>query len=125
MTSLNLHMKVKPILTGINRTTLLSLSSGALSFKIRAFSGKDCSGGAREVNVWDNTCRDSNVPATRSFRVLSYGAHRQRAAFYDEAKCIGGQRWTDFWADGGSDTFKKDACITLDFDASAYGSRSA
>ncbi|CAG8363679.1 unnamed protein product [Penicillium salamii] len=104
---------------------LLSLSSGALSFKIRAFSGKDCSGDAREVNVWDNTCRDSNVPATRSFRVLSYGAHRQRAAFYDEGKCIGGQRWTDFWADGGSDTFKKDACITLDFDASAYGSRSA
>lgn len=104
---------------------LLSISSGAFSFKIRAFTGKDCSGKAQEINVWDNTCRNSDVLSARSFRVLSYGAHRQRAAFYDSAKCIGGQEWTDFWADGGSDSFKKDACITLDFDASAYGSRSA
>ncbi|GAD97688.1 predicted protein [Paecilomyces variotii No. 5] len=100
---------------------LLSLGSGALSFKIRAFSGEDCSGDAQEVNVWDNTCRNTNVPATRSFRVLAYGAHRQRAAFYEGGQCIGGQQWTDYWADGGSDTFKKDACITLNFDASAYG----
>ncbi|KAJ6123615.1 hypothetical protein N7471_010932 [Penicillium samsonianum] len=103
---------------------LFSLSSGALSFKIRAISGKDCSGDAQEVNVWDNTCRDMEVSKTNSFRVLSYGAHRQRADFYEYGVCHG-QVWTDFWADGGSDTFKKNACITLDFQSSAYGSRSS
>ncbi|KAA8649585.1 uncharacterized protein ATNIH1004_002256 [Aspergillus tanneri] len=99
------------------------LSSGALSYKIRAFSGKDCSGDAKEINVWDNTCRDNNVPTTRSFRVLAYGAHRQRATFSEDHACGYGKQ--SYWADGGSDKFKKDACITLDFEANTYGSRSA
>ena len=106
---------------------LLSISSGAYSFKIRAFTGKGCTGKAQEINVWDNTCRNTQVIEARSFRVLAYGAHRQRAAFYDHGECIGGPKvaWTDYWADGGSDTFKKDACLDLDFGAWAYGSRSA
>ncbi|KAJ5551737.1 hypothetical protein N7535_000320 [Penicillium sp. DV-2018c] len=103
----------------------LGLGSGALSFKIQAFTGNDCTGSSKEVNVWDNTCRNTDIPSTKSFRVLAYGAHRQRAAFYDHGQCIGNQQWTDFWADGGSDTFKKDRCINLDFAADAYGSRSA
>ena len=105
--------------------TLFCLSSGALSFKIRAFSGKGCTGNAKEINVYDNTCRNTVVPLTKSFRVLAYGAHRQRAAFYSQGSCYPTKVWTDFWADGGSDKFKKDECITLDFDSWAYGSRSA
>lgn len=103
---------------------LLSASSGAFAFKVRAFTGENCSGDAKEINVWDNTCRDENVPATKSYRVLAYGAGRQRAAFYEGDKCIGGGRWNDWWADGGSDTFKKDACIDLGFTSNAFGSRS-
>ena len=66
------------------------LSPAALSFKIRAFSGKDCSGEGHELNVWDNTCRNTDVPKNNSFRVLACGAHRQRAAFYGQGKCIRG-----------------------------------
>ncbi|KAJ5264877.1 hypothetical protein N7505_007670 [Penicillium chrysogenum] len=87
----------------IGKTILsLCLSSGALSFKVRAFTGEDCSGDAKEVNVWDNTYRDGNITDTRSFR-----GHRS------------------FWADGGSNKFKKDGCITLDYTARAFGSHSA
>lgn len=110
---------------GKNLVLLGLASSGALSFKINAFQGPNCSGASQEVNVYDNTCRNTNISKTRSFQVLSYGAHRQRAAFYKDGQCIGNQQWVDYWADGGSDTFKKGACITLDFDSYAYGSRSA
>ncbi|KAL6707879.1 hypothetical protein ACN47E_003779 [Coniothyrium glycines] len=99
----------------------LTLTSGALSFKIRAFSGNGCTGSAREINVWDNTCRDTDVPTTRSFRVLAYGASRQRAYFYTGGSCVSTVKG-DWWADGGSDVFKKDACITLPTDVNAYGS---
>ncbi|KAL2825293.1 hypothetical protein BDW59DRAFT_146362 [Aspergillus cavernicola] len=102
---------------------LSCLSTGALSFKIRAFSGADCTGSAREINVWDNTCRDTDVPDTRSFRVLAYGAKRQRAGFYRYGSCM--EERQDWWADGGSDTFIIDRCVTLNFDATAYGSVSA
>lgn len=102
---------------------LTCLGTGAYSFKIRAFSGEGCTGSAQEVNVWDNTCRDTDVPDTRSFRVLAYGAGRQRANFYQSDGCwYEHQGW---WADGGSDTFLKDECITLSFNARAYGSISA
>jgi hypothetical protein len=66
-----------------------SLSSGALSFKIRSFRDKDCSGEATEINVWDNTCKGSGVPKTQSFQVLSYGAGRQRATIYSDGNQFG------------------------------------
>jgi hypothetical protein len=102
---------------------LVALSPSALSFKIRAFSGADCTGSAREIKVWDNTCRDTNVPDTKSFRVLAYGAYRQRANFYRYGSCM--EERQGWWADGVSDTFLKDECITLDWTATAYGSISA
>lgn len=109
----------------------LGASAGGVAdaFKIRAFSGSGCTGSAKEVNVWDNTCRNTDVPETRSFRVLSYGAHRQRATFFGTWGCdvgsIGGPPTKDWWADGGSNEFKKDACLDLSFNARAYNSRSA
>lgn len=108
-----------------NALVLLCLSTGALSFKVRAFTSSDCSGDAKEVNIYDNTCRGSGLPKTLSFRVLEYGAHRQRAAFYSDGSCNGFREWKDWWADGGSDTFKKDECINLGFGAYSMGSRSA
>lgn len=103
----------------------LFLASTALSFDIRAFPDKDCAGQATEINIYDNTCKGS-VPKTSSFQVLAYGAHRQRAGFYSDGSCNAlGREWTDWWADGGSDTFKKGGCINLGFGAFSMGSRSA
>ncbi|OAQ71443.2 hypothetical protein VFPPC_03741 [Pochonia chlamydosporia 170] len=100
---------------------IFCLGSGALSFKIRAFTGNGCTGSAKEINVWDNTCRNTDVPATRSFRVLSYGGRRQRAGFYKNTRCgaIPENGEKDWWADGGSDTFKKNKCITLGYEANS------
>ncbi|KAJ5103115.1 hypothetical protein N7532_003644 [Penicillium argentinense] len=114
-----------------NILTFLALSSGAYSFKIRAFTGDNCSGTAKEINVWDNTCRDSNTIKTRSFRVLSYGGYHQRAQFWESTHCYLGDGSKDhpiqhknWWADGGSDTFKKDKCINLGYTSQAYNSYS-
>jgi hypothetical protein len=107
--------------------TLICLSSGALSYKIRAFSEPNCKGSARDINVYDNTCRNTDVPRTQSIRVLSYGAARQRANFFDHKNlvCWPGDATRGFWADGGSNDFKLDRCITLGFHAVAYGSASS
>ncbi|KAJ5458398.1 hypothetical protein N7475_009786 [Penicillium sp. IBT 31633x] len=101
-----------------------ALSSGALGFKIRAFRDSDCSGESSEINVWDNTCK-GKAPKTLSFEVLSYGAHRQRAGFYSDGSCNAFRGWTDWWADGGSNVFKKGDCINVGFGAYSLGSRSA
>ncbi|KAJ6083036.1 hypothetical protein N7467_007171 [Penicillium canescens] len=103
------------------------LSTSTLSFKIHAFSEDDCKGDAQEINVWDNTRRDTNVPRTRSFRVLAYGAHRQRATFSKYNFCSDAlpEEHKNWWADGWSDTFLKDACITSGYGPRAYGSHSA
>ncbi|KAL4780806.1 hypothetical protein BJX76DRAFT_350688 [Aspergillus varians] len=91
--------------------TLLALtSSTALSFKINAFSGPNCTGNVKEIN---------------SFRVLSYGAGRRRAGFYSQHSCVPSGPFVDYFADGGSDKFKKRACLNLGFEAHAFGSRSA
>lgn len=110
--------------------TFLALGSGALSFKIRAFTGDDCTGEAKEVNVWDNTCRNDNTIPTRSFRALAYGAKRQRATFWLYGYCSNspppdGPGNRSFWADGDSDNFLLDKCVTLGYEAKTYGSHSA
>ncbi|KAL2820293.1 hypothetical protein BJX63DRAFT_428126 [Aspergillus granulosus] len=108
--------------------TLISLATGTtFAYKIRAWSGNGCTGTPQEINIYDNTCRTTSVPAMKSFRVISYGAGRQRATFWTGAGCS--PFWTDarqsYWADGGSDKFKKDACITLGWQPKALGSVSA
>ncbi|OAQ71442.1 hypothetical protein VFPPC_03740 [Pochonia chlamydosporia 170] len=107
--------------------TLLALGSGAFSFKIRTFTGKDCTGSAKEINIWDNTCRSTDIPTFKSFRVLAYGAHRQRAEFHkaSDSWCTSGTPFQSYWADGGSDKFKKDKCLTLSTSARVMNSRSA
>ncbi|KAL4871580.1 hypothetical protein BDV12DRAFT_164006 [Aspergillus spectabilis] len=107
-------------------TVFGALSSGALSFKIRAFSVGGCTSSAREINVWDNTCRMMDVPKTRSFRVLAYGAGHQRATFWHEPllripRCVS----KDCWANRGSDAFIKDRCIMLRYELYAFGSHYA
>ncbi|PNP52282.1 hypothetical protein FNYG_15859 [Fusarium nygamai] len=105
-----------------------ALSTGALSFKVRAYSGVGCTGSTQEINVWDNTCRDSNVLATKSIRVLAYGAGRQRAFFWNRPECSAAKPdnvINDWWADGGSNVFKKGRCIDLKGTSHAYSSISS
>jgi hypothetical protein len=99
----------------------LTASSEALGFKIRAFEGANCSGKTNEINAWDNTYHDQWAPPTKSFRVLSYGGSRQRAKFYKGAGCDG-KSYNFWWVYGGSDPFKKNACLNLKDTAHAYGS---
>ncbi|CAI7661906.1 unnamed protein product [Penicillium discolor] len=82
---------------------LFCLSPGALSYVITAYRNDDCSGESKSVNVWDNTCRDTNIFATKSIRVETYA----------------------WWADGGDGSFKKGACLKFDRDIHAYGSVSS
>ncbi|CRK42307.1 hypothetical protein BN1723_020061, partial [Verticillium longisporum] len=94
---------------------------------VRIFPGANCGGGAaRDLNIFDNTCRTTDIFNFRSFRVLGYGAKRQRANFWSDPPCLGATTFIqDWWADGGSDTFKIGTCITLPKTAKALGSISA
>ncbi|KAF5026817.1 hypothetical protein F66182_1101 [Fusarium sp. NRRL 66182] len=109
-------------------TLLAGLTTGAMSYVVDAFEGRDCKGHKQRVNVWDNTCRDANIPVTQSILVISYGAGRQRAAFWKNNYCSNSpppQIQGEWWADGGSDTFLKGRCINLKGPAKAFGSWSA
>lgn len=110
---------------GKTLATVACLGSGALSFKVRAFSNGDCTGTSKEYNIYDNTCKGRGVSKIQSFQVLAYGARRQRAGFYSDGSCNAFRAWTDYWADGGSDKFKKGRCVKLGFGAYSLGSRSA
>jgi hypothetical protein len=107
-------------------TAVLSLAGVGSAFRITTFSNGDCSGNTQDVNVFDSTCATWPT-AFSSFQVTAYGAKNQRAAFYGTDACNGaGAPWTDWWADGGSDTFLKGRCIGLPgFTAQAAGSRAA
>ncbi|KAL2705911.1 hypothetical protein AAEP93_001161 [Penicillium crustosum] len=66
---------------------LFCLSPGALSYVITAYRNDDCSGESKRVNVWDNTCRDTNIFATKSIRVETYGGRHQKATFFTNNGC--------------------------------------
>lgn len=105
----------------------LSFMAVASAFKIRTYNETGCEGESKLVNVWDNTCRDNNVMNTQSFEVLAYGARRQRAVFYRDPACfaVNENDRKMWWADGGSDDFKKGECMDIGFTAEAFGSQSA
>ncbi|KAL2868916.1 uncharacterized protein BJX67DRAFT_379851 [Aspergillus lucknowensis] len=100
-----------------------------LIYKVRAFTGEGCTGDAKEINVWDNSRRNHDLLSDpiRSFRVLAYGAHRQRALLFPDKKCLPWptEETRNFWADGGSDKFLKDECLTIEYDVQGFGSYSA
>ncbi|PNH51432.1 hypothetical protein VD0002_g10240, partial [Verticillium dahliae] len=49
-------------------TAVLCLGTGALSYKVRIFPGANCGGGAaRDLNIFDNTCRSTDLFSFRSF----------------------------------------------------------
>ena len=105
--------------------TLLALLPATQAYVIRLFEGSGCSSTNSEINVYDNTCRNTSIRPTKSYQVVSYGGYHQRAVFYEKGECNKlASQWKDWWADGGSDTFKKGRCIDLPFTANAFGSQS-
>ncbi|PVH92241.1 hypothetical protein DM02DRAFT_620062 [Periconia macrospinosa] len=111
-------MKLSACTTGV----ALFVSS-ALGYEVRTFRDFGCKGENRVINVWDNTCRNTDIlSATRSIEVVSYGGNRQRAHFYYDTNCFAYSN-RDWWADGGSDTFKKGRCIDMGTEIHAFGSQ--
>ncbi|KAF0331227.1 hypothetical protein GQ607_001535 [Colletotrichum asianum] len=102
-------------------TTFLCLAS-VQGYVITIFDGKDCKGVSKRVNVWDNSCRDTNVINTNSFRVEKYGRGHQVADFYPANRCAF-EKIISLAADGGSGTFKQGRCLNLSKPARAFGSR--
>ncbi|KAF2634851.1 hypothetical protein P280DRAFT_485110 [Massarina eburnea CBS 473.64] len=107
---------------------LAAAASTASGYVIQVFTDSGCKGNSQQFNVYDNTCHTTGqTVGYRSFQVKAYGAGRQRAGFFQSAtgcNALAGT-WNDYWADGGSDSFKKDRCIEVGFSASSFGSRSA
>ncbi|KZN92223.1 hypothetical protein EN45_023730 [Penicillium chrysogenum] len=101
-------------------------SPGALSYVVTAYRGNDCTGESQSVNVWDNTCRDTNIFPTKSVRVDTYGGRHQKATFFTANGCGAAisARYA-WWADGGDSEFKQGACLKFDREIHAYGSVSS
>ncbi|KAL4880696.1 hypothetical protein BJY04DRAFT_190654 [Aspergillus karnatakaensis] len=103
-------------------TLTLALSTTSNAWIIRTFSNPGCTGSAREIKVDNNSCRTNDIPATRSFRVLTYGGPHQKAEFHDAGNCWRSSVEASWWADGGSDGFIKGKCLDLHFQPRAFGS---
>lgn len=102
------------------------LSPGALSYVITAYRNDDCSGESKNVNVWDNTCRDTNIFETHSIRVEKYGGRHQKATFFTDNGCgTSISARYSWWADGGDGSFAKGKCLKFDRGIHAYGSVSS
>lgn len=108
-------MKITAILS------VLALGSGAMGYTIDAYTETHCKGDPVRINIHDNTCRDSDVPDdTRSVKLVGYGAHRQRAALYEDDWCNFYDAVKEFWVDGGS--VKKGECVTPHAKIKAFAS---
>jgi hypothetical protein len=109
---------------------ILATTSGVEAFKIRAFSGNGCTGANQEINIWDNTCRDSNILSPmRSFRLLNHGAFRQVGTFWRFNYCSNGGGVAIIFSrrvDGhtGDGKFKIGNCISMPETPMAIGSHS-
>jgi len=88
--------------------SLMVPSSG---YVIDVYNSKDCTGDARNVNVWDNTCA-TWMGGFQSYIPRVYGGTHQYAYFFAPNNCgslpgaIGGN-----WADGGG--FKVGTCYSF------------
>ena len=100
---------------------ITSLGLGASGSVIRAYEELGCHGDSKWINVWDNTCRNTNVPKTKSVRFLWEGGWHQRACIYAEPFCALGWEDMTFWVDGGS--VQVGECIDFHgFTAKSFGS---
>lgn len=101
---------------------ILALGHGASAYVVRIYSEPGCKGDSKEVNVWDNTCRDTGlIHEIYSVELLEVGAWRQRAHAYASDKCISGMQVTTFWVDGGS--IQVGECKSFDASVRALGSQ--
>ncbi|KAL2868902.1 uncharacterized protein BJX67DRAFT_40676 [Aspergillus lucknowensis] len=99
--------------TSLGCLLALTLTTPSSAYVVTVYSNPDCTGTARDINVYDNTCHAPANPGFAAFKVKTYGSAHQYAHFYEPGSCgdlFNGHEW---WADGGSDTFLADGrCIS-------------
>jgi len=89
---------------------VLGLASQSSAFVVNVYDSQDCSGPAREVNVWDNTCANW-MGGFQSYKPVVYGGGQQKIYLFIPGSCgnlldaRGGQ-----WADGGDSGFQVGHC---------------
>ncbi|KAF2107085.1 hypothetical protein BDV96DRAFT_654173 [Lophiotrema nucula] len=100
-----MHLSLSSTLTTL---AIASLATTSSAFVMDVYDSNDCSGDARNVNVWDNTCA-TWMGGFKSYIPRVYGGTHQYAYFFAPSNCgslpgsIGGD-----WADGGG--FKVGQC---------------
>ncbi|KAF1849567.1 uncharacterized protein K460DRAFT_40 [Cucurbitaria berberidis CBS 394.84] len=93
--------------------TVLTLVTQGSSYVIDVYDSDNCSGGSREVNVWDNTCA-TWMGGFKSYKPKVYGGPHQKAYFFVPGNC--GDLTTSFgghWADGGDGDFQAGRCMNF------------
>lgn len=95
----------------------------ASAYVVTAYTGKNCTGQNKRINVWDNTCANPDFPKTNSIRVEKFsGMKHQRARFYAGRSCVSGVVAGPRYADVTNHSWKKGACINFNSPVGAYGS---
>ena len=104
----SIQFNMQPVSLWKLALTTLSLSSATAGFVVDVFDTTDCTGAAREVNVWDNTCAGW-MGGFRSVRVKVFGGSNQHAYFCPTNGCDG--RCSSWWARGKSPEFQIGSCL--------------
>ena len=101
-----MHLSLSSTLTTL--AAVISLTTPGSAFVMDIYNSKDCSGNARSVNVWDNTCA-TWMGGFQSYTARVYGGRHQKAYFFAPGNCgsLHGAISTE-WADGGG--FKVGNC---------------
>lgn len=95
-------------LTGM--TAALALVSQSSAFVMDIYDSADCSGTARSVNVWDNTCA-TWMGGFQSYVPRVYGGPHQKSYFFIPGNC--GDLTSSYgvhWVDGGDGNFQVGQC---------------
>lgn len=90
--------------------TAFALANQGSGFVMDVYDSDNCSGVARSVNVWDNTCA-TWMGGFRSYIPRVYGGPHQKSYFFVPGNC--GDLTTSFggaWADGGDGNFQVGQC---------------
>ncbi|ORY03673.1 hypothetical protein BCR34DRAFT_667357 [Clohesyomyces aquaticus] len=91
----------------------LTLATQGSAFVMDIYDSDNCSGPARSVNVWDNTCA-TWMGGFRSYAPRVYGGAHQKSYFFIPGNC--GDLTSSLnsrWVDGGDGWFQTDHCYNF------------
>ncbi|OAL02367.1 hypothetical protein IQ06DRAFT_303080 [Phaeosphaeriaceae sp. SRC1lsM3a] len=89
-----------------------ALASCIFAFTIDVFTGHDCTGTSRRLNVRDNICASVGNFDTLSAWIVAYGSSGQRARVYTDSTCASAGVLRGPWfADRPNDSWRVGNCI--------------